>query len=237
MDIKLKNSELSYKIIIAITLVLIGVISRIVLQNISAGPITIGGFTFPLDVFFVVAAVSIFSGILLGKYYTFIVPVCVIAITDIYLMAINPDTAKYWTTFLFLFTWSGYAVIALLGFFTKRKSEFNRMFIPKILGAGILGILFYDIWTNFGFWLAYSKLGFYPQNLNGLATVYIGGIPAMVWHLLSTALTITLVAIPLVYLKEHKILKKNLVLKPVEKYVIASATVILMTASILTALF
>jgi len=237
MDIKLKNNELLYKIIVAITLVTIGVVSRILLQSISAGPITINNVTFPLDVFFVVAAVSIFSGVLLGKYYTFIVPVCVIAITDIYLIAINPATAQYWTTFLFLFTWSGYAVIALLGFVTKRKAEFNRMFLPKILGASVLGIFFFDIWANFGFWLGYSKLGVYPQTIEGLATVYIGGIPTMLWHLLSATIAIIAVTVTLTYLKKHELINKSLAIRPLEKYVIASATVILMTASILTALF
>ncbi len=237
----LKNvSENKDKLILAGLLVAIGVLSRVLLHDFFysiINPIPTNGFPVPLDVFFAVATVSVLSGVLLGKYYTLIVPVCIIGITDIFYAFVDPVNAASWLTWLFLFTWSGYAFLALTGYLTKRKSGINKMFIPKILGASALGIVFYDLWSNFGFWLAYSKLGVYPQNLDGLAMVYIGGIPSMIWHLLSTTLAIAFVAIPIVYLKEHRLISKNLVLKPVEKYVIASATVILMTASILTALF
>ncbi|MDH7516800.1 MAG: hypothetical protein QHH19_00375 [Candidatus Thermoplasmatota archaeon] len=240
MDILRDVKENKDKLMLAVLLVAVGVLSRILLHDFFysiINPISTGGYPLPLDVFFAVAAVSVFSGVLLGKYYTFVVPVCVIGITDIFYALVDPVNAASWLTWLFLFTWSGYVVLALTGYLTRRKSEINRLFIPKILGTSALGIVFYDLWSNFGFWLAYSKLGFYPQNLDGLAMVYIGGIPSMIWHLLSTTLVIVFVAIPLVYLREQEIIKKSLVLKPVEKYVIASATVILMTASVLTVLF
>jgi len=240
MDLLKDIRENKDKLMLAGLLVAIGVLSRILLHDFFNGiinPISTGGYPMPLDVFFAIAAVSVFSGVLLGKYYTLIIPVCVLGITDIFYALIDPVNAASWLTWLFLFTWSGYVVLALTGYLTKRKSEINKMFIPKILGASALGIVFYDLWSNFGFWLAYSKLGFYPQNVDGLAMVYIGGIPSMIWHLLSTTLAIAFVAMPIFYLKEHGLISKTLVLKPVEKYVIASATVILMTASILTAFF
>jgi|GEM_PF-283093 len=240
MDLLKNVSGNKDKLMLAGLLVAIGVLSRILLHDFFysiINPIPTNGFPVPLDVFFAVATVSVFSGVLLGKYYTLLVPVCVLGITDIFYAFADPVNAASWLTWLFLFTWSGYVVLALTGYLTRRKSDINKMFIPKILGASALGIIFYDLWSNFGFWLAYSKLGFYPQNLEGLATVYIGGVPSMIWHLLSTTLVISVVAIPLVYLREHELIKKNIVLRPTEKYVIASATVILMAASILTALF
>jgi hypothetical protein len=130
---------------------------------------------------------------------------------------------------------SGYVFIALIGFYTKRKSKLNYAFVPKILGAGIVGIIIYDLWTNFGFWLTYSKLGWYPATLEGLATVYAGGIPFMIWHILSGAIAITVITIPVVYFKEHEIFNLEIVIKPVEKYVIASVTMVLMVLSIVLA--
>jgi hypothetical protein len=225
------------KIILAGLLVAIGVILRIALHdyfNGIANPWAEFGY---LDVFFVTAVVAIVSGILLGKYFTIIVPLSVLIITDIFYALVDPaaNIALY-TSWLFLFTLSGYVIMALLGFYTKKKSKLNITFFPKILGAGVIGVIIYDLWTNFGFWLSYSKMGWYPQTLEGLGSVYISGLPFMLWHIISTAIALTVVAIPLIYLKEHRILKTDFVLKPFEKYSIAGATAVLMVLSIVSAL-
>jgi len=139
---------------------------------------------------------------------------------------------------LFLFTITGYIFISLIGFYTKKKSKLNITFIPKILGAGIVGIIIYDLWTNFGFWLSFSRL--YPNYLSptfgGLIETYTWGLPVMIWHILSGFIAIIIIAVPLVYLKEHKILQTDFKLKPIEKYVIASATLFLMGVSIISAI-
>lgn len=226
------------KIGLAAILITVGVLGRIILHdffNNIFNPISTNGYSLPLDVFFVIATVSIFSGILLGKYYAIIVPVCIIALTDLFYAFINPINAASWTTSLFLFTWSGFVVLALMGNRAKRKTSLNLTFIPRLLGASALSIIFYDLWTNFGFWLLYSKMGFYAQNIEGLSVVYIGGIPSMIWHLLSTSLAITAVAVPMIYLKEHKLLQKEPIINPMERYVIASVVAVLMVSSIITA--
>jgi len=224
------------KIMIASLLVTIGVICRITLHdffNSINNPFTDYGF---LDVFFIIAIISIFSGILLGKYYVFIIPICVIAITDIFYGIVDPINAALWSTWLFLFTTTGYVFIALLGLYTRKKSKFDMTFIPKILGTGIIGIIIYDLWTNFGFWIGYSKLGFYPQTFEGLITVFIGGIPFMIWHILSFSLLLTIISIPLIHYKEISIFSYRNVLNPTDKVYILSATLILMTVSVITAL-
>lgn len=224
------------KILLAGILIFIGTLCRIILHdffNSINNPWAEYGF---LDVFFVIAAVSVFSAILLGKYYTIAVPIIVLAITDGFYAFADPVNIALYPTWLFLFTGSGYVFIALLGLYTKKKSKLNVNFIPKILGAGILGVVIYDLWTNFGFWLSYSRLGWYPMSLEGLATVYVGGIPFMIWHIISAGIAITVIIVPLVYLKEHKLLKSEPVLRPVEKYVIASFTLFLMAVSIISAI-
>lgn len=224
------------KILLASILIFIGVFCRIILHdffNSINNPWAEFGV---LDVFFVIAAVSIFSAILLGNYYTIAIPIIVLAITDGFYALVNPLNIAIYPTWLFLFTSSGYIFIALLSLYPKKKSKLNKIFIPKILGAGILGVVIYDLWTNFGFWLSYSRVGWYPISLEGLATVYIGGIPFMIWHILSTAIAITVIIIPLVYFTEHKLIKSETMLNPFEKYVIASATLFLMAVSIISAI-
>lgn len=238
MDI-IKNID-KQKVLLAGMLVAAGVLCRIFLHDFFSSvinPITTNGFAAPLDVFFIIATVALLSGVLLGKYYTFIVPLGVITITDIFYAIVDPQTQGLWTTYLFLFTWSGYVIIALLGSRTKRKTEVNRQLIPRLLGAGVLGVVSYDLWTNFGFWLGFSKLGFYPQTVEGLVIVYIGGIPTMLWHLLSASIAMTLVALPLVYFKEYEFLAKKFVSNPAERYIIVSLIIVLMAASIITAIF
>ncbi|PNX50222.1 MAG: hypothetical protein BV456_07385 [Thermoplasmata archaeon M8B2D] len=228
------------KLLLAGLLIAIGVLGRIILHDFFNGivnPWEQSG-DLGLDVFFVIAAVSIFSGVLLGKFYALIVPIAVIVISDIFYAFVDPVNALIYSTYLFLFTITGYVFIALIGLYTKKKSKLNLTFIPKILGAGILGIIIYDLWTNFGFWLSFSRAfpEYIPPTLGGLATAYSGGIPMMIWHILSGGIVIVIVAAPLLYLKEHKILKTEFVLKPLEKYSIAGATATLMALSVISAL-
>jgi hypothetical protein len=224
------------KIILAILLITIGVISRISLHdffNAINNPFASSGF---LDVFFIIAVISILSGVLLGKYFVFIIPICVISITDIFYGIVDPINSALWTTWLFLFTTSGYIFIALIGFIIKRKSKVKINFLPKIFGAGIGSVIIYDLWTNFGFWLSYSKLGFYPQNIQGLVSVLIGGIPFMLWHVLSFSLLLTAILIPITLNIHQPIFSQKFILKPIEKIFILTATLFLMGASIITAI-
>jgi len=224
------------KIKIASLLIIIGILGRIsfhdYFNNIRL-PFIEYGF---LDVFFIIAAISIFSGILIGKYYVFIIPIIIISITDIYYGIINPINTSYWYTWLFLFTTSGYAFIAILGFYAKKRFQLNSNLIPKILGSGILGALIYDLWTNFGFWLGFSKLGYYPQTIIGLTSVYINGLPFMLWHMLSLSILLTIIITPLILYKQRLVLSKDIVIKPYENIYILSATIILISLSILSAI-
>ena len=241
MKINDKKNVNKQKILLAGLLISIGVLSRIILHdffNNITNPWEQSGLL-GLDVFFVIATVSIFSGIVLGKHYLFIIPISVIVISDVFYAFVDPINVLLYTTYLFLFTITGYIFISLIGFYTKKKSKLNKAFIPKIFGAGIVGIVIYDLWTNFGFWLSFSRL--YPNYLSptfsGLIQAYTWGIPMMIWHILSGLITITIFAVPLILLKEHKIFQTDYTLKPLEKYSIASATIVLMILSIITALF
>ena len=210
-----------HRIVGAFILIMAGVLGRICLSgflpNTPSWYITINGITQPvfmMDLFFVVAVISLLSGLLLRGYYTFIVPFLIMLITDIY----------YGNNYIFLFTWSGFILIALLGFLiSNRKSTLN---IPVVMGTGIVGVLLYDLWTNFGCWL-----GWYPHTLNGLILCYTVAIPFTLWHLLSTVAAISVIVIPAIYLKEHGLLNINYVSTPTETKVTTLLSAALMVLS------
>jgi len=235
----LKEIMNTNKIAFAGLLIALGVLGRILFHdffNNIINPISPNELQMGLDLFFIIGGVSLFAGFLLGKYYAFIVPLCVIACTDLFYAIVDPKTIPLWTTWLFLFTWSGYAVLALLGSFVKKKPARSLSTVPFLMGAGVLGVLFYDLWTNLGFWLTYSKMGWYPQTIEGLATVIIGGIPSMVWHLLSISIVIGLVSVPLFVWKKQEFFTTRKTSHPAEKYVLMSCTTLLLITSIITAL-
>ena len=192
MIVKIKENR--ERILAGIILVTIGVLSRITFTNLlSYTPplyLTLNGITQPLfmlDVFFVVALIAFLSGYLLGGYYSFIIPLSVMIISDVLLG----------NTFIFLFTWSGFALIGLIGYYLQTKQYKGVRHLPSILGGSIGSILLYDLFTNFGSWL-----GWYPATLQGLATCYTVALPFMLWHLLSTTIALTTVIVPILYLQK-----------------------------------
>ena len=205
-----KLSEEKDRILVAITLIIFGVIGRLSFYKfLPSTPhlyITLNGITQPLfmmDLFFLIAIISILSGLLLKSYYVFIVPLSIMFITDVIIG----------NNYIFLFTWSGFAMIGLIGYILKIKNKFTIQKTPLIFGASIGSVLLYDLWTNFGCWL-----GWYPHTFNGLAVCYTVAIPFMLWHLLSTTLTLTIILLPLIYLKEHKLFQTNVFAsKPLRK--------------------
>lgn len=214
------------KILVAISLIFIGVVGRIsfyqILPNTPSIYITINGITQPMfmmDLFFLIAAIALVSGLLLGGYYTFIVPISVMVVTDLILG----------NTWILLFVWSGFAVIGLIGYLLKTRKSLTLKRVPTVIGAGVGGVLIYDLWTNFGCWL-----GWYPHTLNGLSMCYTVAVPFMLWHLLSTIVALTAIIFPLAYLKEHKILKTDFMIRPFEKRITLIAPAVLMILAIIS---
>jgi hypothetical protein len=217
------------RLMLAGFLIAIGSILRITLHNnLPAFPsiyITLNGVTQPmfmLDLFFVVAIISLLSGILLGGYYTFIIPISTMIITDLILG----------NTWILLFTWSGFAIIGLIGYLLKTKNQLTIRNVPKILGAGIGAILLYDIWTNFGVWLG----GWYSYSWSGLVTCFTFALPFMFWHLLSTTITIAIVIIPIIYLKEQDFKIPEFKINPLENKLSIAIPAVLMVLAVINLL-
>jgi hypothetical protein len=217
------------KIFIGSLLIALGVVGRLTLTKfLPSSPalyITINGITQPLfmiDLFFLVAIISILSGLLLKSYYVFIVPISIMLITDIIIG----------NNYIFLFTWSGFAIIGLMFYVLKVKNKFTLKKTPLIFGVGIGSVLIYDLWTNFGCWL-----GWYPHNLSGLSLCYTVALPFTLWHLLSTTLALGVIVLPILYLKEHNLIKLDYTIKPIEKPISISILAIIMVFSIALFLF
>lgn len=184
------------KIFLAILLVAIGVIGRLTLSNfLPESPaiyLTINGITQPLfmmDLFFIVAIIAILSGIFLNRYFALFVPLTAMAISDI-LIGNN---------YIFIFTWSGFAIIGVLFYLLKSKNKMTLKKTPLIFGTSIASVLMYDLWTNFG-----CFLGWYPKTIGGLTMCYTVAIPFILWHILSTTIAVGLIVLPILYLKEQK---------------------------------
>jgi len=215
------------RLMLAGFLITIGSILRVVLHNnLPAFPsvyITLNGVTQPmfmLDLFFVIAIISILSGILLGGYYTFIIPISTMIITDLILG----------NTWILLFTWSGFAIIGLIGYLLKTKNKLTIRNVPNILGVGIGAILLYDIWTNFGVWLG----GWYSYSWSGLVTCFTFALPFMFWHLLSTTITIAIVIVPIIYLKEQDVKIPEFKINPLENKLSLAIPAVLMVLAIIS---
>lgn len=225
-----KIIENKNKIMIAISLIAIGSIIRILFHSdlpaFKSAFITINGVTQPmfiLDLFFIVAIFSIISGLVLGGYYAFIVPISIMIITDI---AIGNN-------WILLFTWSGFAILGLVGFLLKSKRNLTYKNIPTFLGVGIVGILIYDLWTNFGTWLG----GFgYAPNFTGLTQCYTMAIPFMLWHLLSTTIGLSIVLTTVIYIKEHRLKLPEVKETPFQNQMTYAIPIVLVLLALLSVL-
>ena len=181
------------KLIIALLLITFGVAGRIFrihflpdLYNVE--PITL---------------MALLAGSFLGLSYALIVPLSVIAISDIYIG----------NTSILFFTWSAWAIIGLFGLILRKSKKDSFSFGFKMTGMGIVASLFFFIWTNFGVWIGWDM---YPHTLQGLIQCYIMAIPFLKMNLGGNLIIIPVVSMTLVLaLKYNKVLlgKKYLKIK------------------------
>jgi len=137
------------KIIIAIIIGLLGASFRVFLNEKVAIPN-----------FEAVTSLSLLAGSFLGGIYGAITSLLMIFLSDIYLG----------NTQIYLFTWSAFLLIGIIGSLIKNNS---RHYVLKVSGLGLGSVLFFYLWTNFGWWLI---SGTYELSFFGLIRCYVAGL-------------------------------------------------------------
>ena len=89
-------------------------------------------------------------------------------------------------TNIFLFTWSGFAVIGWMGWYLTKFTGLKR--IAAGGAFGLLSALWFYFFTNFGVWLIG---GLYPTTLAGLIQSYYMGLPFLKLQAVSNLLLLT----------------------------------------------
>lgn len=110
-----------------------------------------------------VMTASVLASIYLGRRWGIGVALLSLMISDFFLG----------NSFIMIFTWSGFAVIAWGGRWLKGK---NGLFGA---GYGLAGALFFYFYTNFGVWLIGN---WYPHTFSGLIQSYVMGLPFLRLH-------------------------------------------------------
>jgi len=121
-----------------------------------------------------VTTASFLAGAYLGKKYAVLVPLLIMVITDTLIGNTN----------IFIFTWSAYLTIGILGYWgLKNQKDRENFKIIRATGLGIIASFFFYLWTNFGVWLL-DAWGMYTKDLNGLFKCYLMGLPFLKLNLL-----------------------------------------------------
>ena len=145
----LEYINMNKKIIPTILIVLLGTFLRIFLNEKVAIPN-----------FEAVTSLSLLSGSFLGGIFGAISSLLMVFFSDLY----------FGNTQIYLFTWSAFILIGVSGSLIKNNS---KHYILKITGLGVSSVLFFYLWTNFGWWLI---SGMYEMNFLGLIKCYIAGL-------------------------------------------------------------
>lgn len=115
-----------------------------------------------------VMTAAVLASLYLGKEWGIAVALISLAISDLVLG----------NTMIMIFTWSGFALIALGGRLIRRR--------PVVAGIyGLTAALWFYLYTNFGVWLIG---GLYPHTLAGLIQSYVMGLPFLRLHAVSSVL-------------------------------------------------
>jgi hypothetical protein len=131
--------------------------------------------------------VSVFlASMLLPLNIALLVTMSIMVLSDIYLGYMG-------ATKILFFTYTGFLLVSLISskFKNKLEGKFTSGTVYKFTSSGIIFALVYDMWTNFGvFWLSYG------HTIDNLFLVYALGLPFMIYHLLSSIVTFSLIGFP-----------------------------------------
>ncbi len=150
----------------------------------------------PFPNFEVIMVLTFLAAIFLRPTLAMLVPLFSMVLSDILIG--NPIFVGSQMNKIVLFTYSGFAIIAVINIFNRNrlKKGLGKLKLKNIgiaAGLGIGFVLIYDVWTNIGWWYL-----IYPHNANTLAAVFSAGVPFMIYHMISAVFTFVAIALPVV---------------------------------------
>ena len=132
--------------------------------------------------------VSVFlAAMLLPAVLALIVTLSIMIFSDLYL-------GYFGASRILFFTYTGFMLVSFVTskFKTELGGKTSSGTVYKFTSSGIIFALVYDTWTNFGvFWINYE------HTIDNLFLVYVLGIPFMLYHLLSSVMTFSLIGFPI----------------------------------------
>ncbi len=176
----------------AASLVMVGVAGRLAFR----GLLPHGNELVMFDMWVSIGAVSVLAGSLLGTRYGLLVPLAAMALSDLYIDTVLVGEGAAFVLEIAFFTWTGFALVGLLASRFGSLVDFSPRGIGTLTGAGLLGVLAFDAWTNFGVWLG----PFYAHDIAGLALCYTMAAPFTMGHLVTTTIVLPAIALPYLYL-------------------------------------
>ena len=157
---------------LALLLILVGVVGRILLA--------------PAPNIEPVLILSMLAGMLLGGWYTLLVPVAIMGLSDLYFY-LAPYGGVYSTMSILglaAFVYSGYVFVgAMGGFALRRRIVWRTKTIAILTTISVPLTIAFDVWTAFGDWLFLGA----PSGLS-LQRVYEMQLPFTLIHVFSSLL-------------------------------------------------
>ncbi len=95
-------------------------------------------------------------------------------------------------TIIFIFTWTGFLIPAILSgaLFNKIKPQRISKYIVGTT-TGLSANIFFYLWTNFGVWLL-DAWNMYPDTIGGLISAYINALPFLRYQIIGSIIFIPL---------------------------------------------
>lgn len=176
------NFNMRTKTAIAAFLIILGVMVRFALVTYVGMP--------NLEI---ITALALIAGAYLGGVYGIAVPLSTIFLSDLVIG----------NNYIFIFTWTAFALIGLFGYLYSKKTCTSHVTASSTENSGngiknsvhlaIIASVFFYLFTNFGWWL---MSGTYEYSIRGLLWCYYMGLPffrnSLVGNLIFVPLAMTL---------------------------------------------
>ncbi len=147
----MKNNT-TRQIIIAVALIAFAVMWRLINHSFGLAP--------NLEI---ITSVTVLAALCIGLRTAIIVPLFSMIISDLFIT----------NSSIYIYTWSSFALIGLGAILLRKLEGRPKSQILASAGFAVCSSFFFFIVTNLGVWLE----GWYPMNINGLATCFTLAIP------------------------------------------------------------